>query len=205
MIVASVDLHDIPALLQVVLLFGLIFQAAATDLLRRKIFNLPVLIALVGGLVLAYVRGGVGVFTADVLSSEYDQGITLADSVMGLLALFIPFFIAYMTGGMGAGDAKLAAAIGALTGLRFSLWVLFNSAVAGAVLALICLLYSKQMRRGLRRSLRAMVLIKKREKDDEELGAPVTIPYAVAIGAGVLMTVWLFYSNGYALPFMPVG
>lgn len=173
---------EIAQFLQFFLLFALIFQAAATDLLKRKVYNLPVVVAISGGLVLAGILGGVGRLE---LAPAGSLALTLLDSVMGMAVLFCPFFLAYLTGGMGAGDAKLGAGIGALAGLRLAFWILFYTAFAGAILAIIFLIFKRDFTGGLRRSLKATALIRS-NKQNIDAPKPITIPYAVAMCAGTL-------------------
>lgn len=59
-------------------------------------------------------------------------GTSLAGLALGILLLFIPFAI----GGMGAGDVKLLAAIGALNGHVFTFRAFLYGAIAGGIMAL---------------------------------------------------------------------
>lgn len=182
---------------QGVLLLVLVVQAAVTDLRGHRIYNWPVLCGIVAGFALSFARGGMGSFSFEGVMSDQ---INLSVSVGGFLLMAAIFLLAYLTGGMGAGDVKLAAAVGALAGLRFSLWVLFHSAFAGALLALFWLIFKKDLRGGLRRTLLSGARLRWREKDNEKMGKPVVIPYAVAICAGTIWAMWYVYGLG-GLPF----
>ncbi len=72
----------------------------------------------------------------------------LITGVFGLLIGFSIFFIFYMLGGMGAGDIKLMAALGALLGPRDILFAAGFTAVAGGIYAVI-LLFSRNNRKAL--------------------------------------------------------
>jgi prepilin peptidase CpaA len=79
--------------------------------------------------------GGVTAFT-----------VSLAGWGIGL-ALFLPFFL---LGGMGAGDVKLLAAVGAWLGPRQVIWSGLYGALAGGVLAVVLALGSGYLRDALR-------------------------------------------------------
>ncbi len=66
-------------------------------------------------------------------------GASLLGTAVGL-ALLLP---AYAIGGMGAGDVKLLAGVGAWIGVTDTLWAFAVSAVVGAVLAVGMVLYRR--------------------------------------------------------------
>lgn len=178
--------------IQGVLLLLLVLQAAVTDLSKRRIYNLPTLIALIAGLVIGYLRGGWGEFS---LAPESLLQLSFINSLAGAWVMFFLFFIAYIAGGMGAGDAKLVAGVGALGGLSFSLWSLMHIALAGIPLAIICLILKGDVVGGMRRAIRGMLRLKWRKTDTEQMGEPVTIPYAVAICLGVIWTMYFLFER----------
>lgn len=191
------NLGDALSFLQGFLLLTLVFLAALTDLRRRMILNFPSLLAIVCGLLFGLLRGGFGAVTLDPLAQ-----VSFLNAAAGGLAFSAPLFLAYLAGGMGAGDVKLAAGIGCLGGMNFALWTLAHTALAGAVLALILLVWQGEFRSGLRRLLRGLRRWRWREKDSEEVGKPLTLPYAVAILAGVLWTIWHYKACGMPLPLL---
>ena len=65
-------------------------------------------------------------------------------------ALFLPFFL---LGGMGAGDVKLLAALGAWLGPRDALWLAVYASMAGGVLAVVLGLMHGYLRTALRNML----------------------------------------------------
>jgi prepilin peptidase CpaA len=96
--------------------------ACVWDLRTRRIPNaLTFSAALLGLLVQLFVAGPGGALTA------------VGGWAVGLL-LFLPFF---MLGGMGGGDVKLLAALGAFLGPRDIVWLAVYSSIAGGVLAVI--------------------------------------------------------------------
>jgi len=118
---------------------------------------------------------------------------------LGLFAALVAFALAVpmvLAGAMGAGDAKLLAAIGAFTGPAALPVVLLVTAVAGGVLAV-----GVAMKRGaLGETLahaRGLVLPARRSEGvgrapRRTLATPgaLAVPYAVAIGAGALAGWW---------------
>jgi prepilin peptidase CpaA len=70
-------------------------------------------------------------------------GTSLMGTVVGL-ALLLP---AYAIGGMGAGDVKLLAGVGAWMGARDTFWAFAVSAVVGGLIALAMVLVRRQWER----------------------------------------------------------
>ena len=92
--------------------------------------------------------------------------------LLGMGLLMIPFLL----GGMGAGDVKLMATIGALKGASFIFQVFLISAIAGGILSLLYLLYDR-LKNGSWVGRKAL--------------QTVCIPYAVPIGAGTFFVYWM--------------
>lgn len=62
----------------------------------------------------------------------------LAGAVVGL-ALLLPL---YAIGGMGAGDVKLLAGVGAWVGAKLTLWAFVSTAVTGGLMAIVMVAWS---------------------------------------------------------------
>ena len=106
------------------LLFLLISYCSYTDLKFRKIYNHITLPAVVIGIGLnSYLWGWKGL--------EY----SMAGFLIGFLILIIFFWV----GGLGGGDIKLLAAIGALKGYPFILYATFYAILVGGILAIVVL------------------------------------------------------------------
>ena len=133
-----------------IILLCLVFQAAASDLAWRRVPNVLVLTGMLLALALHWRLGGAGALLA--------QG--LAGASIGLLL--------YALGGMAGGDVKLLAMAGSFVGPWQALQVALLSAMAGGVLALVCLQLARW--RG---------------------GKADGMPYAVAIAAGTIASVAL--------------
>lgn len=154
-----------------VLLLLLLIVAAVTDLRDRKVYDWSTLPAMAFGLTLAWASGGPG-----KLWLHFFWGFVPAVVVFGL---------AVWAGGMGMGDLKLMAAIGAIGGFPFVLQAIFWSCLAGCLLALGKLAWKGLLWRGLARSLRFAFTLRRRDDPSDE---PIKekIPYGVAIAAGTL-------------------
>jgi prepilin peptidase CpaA len=76
----------------------------------------------------------------------FQDGLSgLTGSAIGLAIGFGVLFILYKFGALGAGDVKLFAAIGALTGIEFVLYCLMYSIVYSGILGIIILLFRKEV------------------------------------------------------------
>jgi prepilin peptidase CpaA len=96
--------------------------AAAWDLKTRRIPN-----------VLTFGSAVFAVFIHLYASGVTGAGLSLAGWFVGV-AFFLPFFA---LGGMGAGDVKLLAALGAWLGPVQAIWLALFSLIAGGVLGLV--------------------------------------------------------------------
>ena len=101
--------------------------------------------------------------------------VSLTGVALGLL-LMLPF---YLLNGMGAGDLKLMAAVGAVLGLRWILTVFFFTALAGGLLAAILLLVHRS-------SFQTSRLPSIEDQPDA-----LTVPYGWAIAAGTWVTLFI--------------
>ena len=143
----------LPAKIALLALFVALAVSVATDLRQRLILNVVTLPALAVVAVCVLWLGGPRL---------------LVDSAIGVLICAGPLALAMVRGWMGAGDVKLMALSGAVSGAAagwpFSLTILLYVAVAGGVQAALWLLAAKL--RGLEK--------------------PKYVPYGVAVAAGTL-------------------
>jgi prepilin peptidase CpaA len=169
------------ALAQVIAVLGLVMVAAVTDLRSHRIPNLVTIPALVLGLVLSVLAGGL-----------HGLGQSLAG--MGL-ALGIFVLSVLCGGGIGGGDVKLLGAVGALSGAAFLVQSLVVAVVVGGVMALGLALLRGRLRpvlghlwgwMVLRASLRSSVPL---GTSDPGLKLPYALPIALGVIACVLRPV----------------
>lgn len=106
--------------------------AAAWDVRTGRIPNVITLPAICLGLALnMYDSGWPGLWAA------------LAGTLVGLLTLAIPFAL----GGIGAGDVKLMAVVGALNGGPFAFKTFLLGAIAGGIMALAVIAWKGRLKR----------------------------------------------------------
>jgi len=101
------------------------------------------------------------------------------------------FFLLYLLRAMGAGDVKLMAAVGCITGAKPIVEIITACALAGGIMAIVMMLYKKRTGRTLRnvgqlmrfRLTHATAVHPTLNIDNPD---GVRLPYAVAIAAGAL-------------------
>jgi prepilin peptidase CpaA len=126
-------LTNLPLVLRAVLVL-IVVTAAIFDLRYRKIPNWLVLT----GLVLGF---GLNTFLFDSPASG------LAFSAKGFGLALLIYFPLYLLHAMGAGDAKLMAAVGSIVGWGDWLAIFVATAVIGGLLGLIVLLFAGRIRK----------------------------------------------------------
>jgi prepilin peptidase CpaA len=113
----------------------------------------------------------------------------------GLFAGLAIFFPLFALGSMGAGDVKLMAAIGAWIGVKSILYVALYGSAAGGVLALAVALRRNYLRQALS-NLKMLATywwvegIKPFPPLTLESTQSLRMPYALAIAAGLAVTLW---------------
>jgi len=155
--------------------------AAAWDLRTRKIPN----VLTFGGSLFAILLHG-------YLGGSSAVGLSLAGWAVGV-ALFFPFFA---VGGLGAGDVKLLAAVGACVGPMTAVWVALFASLAGGIMALFVASYFGYLRKAFV-NLWCIVMYWRIEgpRPVPELTLSThkgpRLAYAVPVLAGVMLTLWL--------------
>jgi prepilin peptidase CpaA len=152
-----------------------------TDLFERKIYNAVLLPFLCGGFFLNTLSSG---------PNGFEQ--SFFGMVVGFAILLIPFLL----GGMGAGDVKLLAVIGAIKGMMFVIIAAFYMAIAGGIMAIFVILLRKGIKirlyqvvyffHGLLNGLRFPIVADKNSLKK-------TYPYGIAIAAGAI---WQVFRSG---------
>jgi len=148
--------------LQILLLCVIALAAAWWDLRQRRIPNWLTLTAFIAG---------IGLHTA------VDGTAGLSASVLGAAVGAIPFAVLYWLGGMGAGDVKLMAGVGALFAFPAAAHALFCIALAGGVLALVRISMQLYQQRAGTKSVGSLRRLE--------------LPYGVAIAFGTFFTIFL--------------
>jgi prepilin peptidase CpaA len=149
--------------------------SVVTDLKSRKIYNKVIFPGLGAAVIIHFLTGG-----------WVELGEAAIGCFIGLGVLLIP----YLLGGMGAGDVKLLALVGALKGTYFVLAASVYMALIGAVIALAVLLFRKgtgaRLQQivfflyGLRYGVKIPLFV-------EKSSLSAAYPYGVAIAGGVIL------------------
>ncbi|MDD3889846.1 MAG: prepilin peptidase [Syntrophomonadaceae bacterium] len=164
--------------MQNVVLTSLLFICLITDLRERRIYNLVLLPALIFGLIYnIFIGGWAGL------------GQSLLGLLVGLGVLIVPFAL----GGMGAGDVKLLAIIGAIKGPAFVLYTTIGMGLTGGVIGLVILAYEGKLWHTITSFLRGfwLMLITSFKVISFDFDHEKTMfPYGVAIVAGALGAMW---------------
>jgi len=147
-------------------LLAVVLVAAWTDMRDGKVYNWLTYPAVLIGLVLnATVR---------------PPGLGLGQAALGLAVGFVPLFLAYAAGGLGGGDVKLTAAVGAFLGPWATLYALLYTFLAGAFFCLLLIV----AREGLGGLMSRLLHLRTVESGEGRPG--LRFPFAVAVLVGVL-------------------
>ena len=162
----------------VVLVVGIV--ACITDVRSRKIPNILTFGAAACGILFHLAIAGLpGLVTA---TGGWATGV----------ALFLPFFLLR---GMGAGDVKLLAALGAWLGPMQTIWLALFASMAGGLMALFVALstgYFRRMFRNISDMLLFWYVAGPRPVPDQTLdrSASPRLAYAIPIFVGTVITLW---------------
>ncbi len=175
------------------ILIILVLLAIYFDLTQKKIPNIITFPVILWGLLSYSILEGFAGFKFSAIGF-----------LIGLSIFLIPFIL----GGMGGGDVKLMAAIGAIKGWRFVLTTAIYSGLVGGVLVIIYLIYKKKLWITLKRALgiilRPILFILTltfenhtiKKINNYFLGLDIVkenhyIPYGVAIGLGAVIVFFI--------------
>jgi len=156
--------------------------AMVTDMRWRRIPNILTFPTILLGLVLRTVFQGW-------------EGLAL--SVSGMLVAPVLLLLLHAGRGLGMGDIKLAAAVGAILGPPLTLVAVFLTALAGGIVALVA-----QLRPGglLAQTLSTLLIglpllgrWARRAQAQEHDPSTMTIPYGVGIAIGSLLTLVVYW------------
>ncbi|WP_078553045.1 A24 family peptidase [Bacillus alkalicellulosilyticus] len=127
----------------------------------------------------------------------------IMNGISGLLFSLLGMFVSagillllYVFKALGAGDVKLFAAIGAITGMQFSLYALMYSIIFAGMIGLVLLLVRREfVRRMFYACYRIFNSILSRDMkglDDFKKFESTRFPFMYAVLPGVLLTVYYF-------------
>lgn len=155
-----------------------VLVAAAIDAREHRIPNWLVGPCLLTGLLLRWAIEGRG---------------GLWDSLAAISLALLATVPLYLLGGLGMGDCKLLAAVGAWLGLYQMVYVLFGTALAGGILAILFASRKGQLARALRSALSVITGwtqygIRKNFEVSLDNPSALAMPYGPAIAAGVFFS-----------------
>lgn len=102
----------------------------------------------------------------------------------GVALMLLPFAV----GGLGGGDVKMLAAVGALKGAEFAFYTFLFSAVAGGLIALVRVIATGRGRETLTNMRCIIMQLSVGIKPGTESQSHGAFPYSCAIAAGCLIT-----------------
>jgi prepilin peptidase CpaA len=168
-----------------ILLGILVAIAAVFDVRYRRIPNWLVLSGIIVG------------FAWNVYSSDHWWS-GLLQSSKGLGLGFILYFPLYLIRARGAGDVKLLAAVGAITGWSNCVWIFLLTAVLGGVIALILLMFRGRVRHtffNVGWMVQDLLHLRAPYKSSEELDVTsnkgMRLPHGAMIAVGVLAFIFI--------------
>jgi prepilin peptidase CpaA len=167
-------------LAHIILLVPLAAIIAYYDVRYRRIPNAFVLAALAAGVV-----------TNGIFAGLPGIGASLAGCALG----FVLMFMLHVFGAMGAGDVKLFAAIGAVTGAQLVLPTFIVVVLTGGVLALVSVIRAGTVITTMQRVLQILLGMMpgwQMPKFAVPVDRKYTIPYGVAITVGSIISMAVF-------------
>ena len=167
-------------LVYIVLLIPLAVVIAYYDVRYRRIPNAFVLAAFSGGVLMNAILGGL-------------QGVY--SSITGCAFAFFLMFMLHIFGAMGAGDVKLFAAIGAVTGAQLVVPTFIVVVLTGGLLAVVSIIRAGILMTTMQRVLQIFVGMLpgwQMPKFTVPLDRKHTIPYGVAITMGSIISIAIF-------------
>lgn len=160
-----------------ILLIIVISVCTVTDLKSRTIYNAVIFPTLIAAFIIQTVTGG---------------WIGLANSFMGFTLGLCILIIPYLLGGMGAGDVKLLAVVGALKGVWFVFAASVYMALIGAVMALAIVLFKQGIRERFRSIGYILFCLRFRLRPNMQgYWTGGAYPYGVAIAGGAAVCLCL--------------
>jgi len=156
--------------------------AVFTDWREHKIYNKLLVPAFFTALLLHMFQGGISGLTSSLLGAA-----------LGFVLLLLP----YLMGGMGAGDVKLLAVIGAFGGALFVFTSFLYGAIIGGLISAFLLARRKALGNTMKHFLLFLPILQKPDlNEDINDASQEKFPYGIAIAAGTLITLLLPLGGG---------
>lgn len=162
-----------------ILLFLGLFIAIYFDLKERRIPNWLCIAITSIGLIYSFIHKGI---------------LGLGEHVLAFIVGFIIYFLFYLLGAFSAGDVKLIASIGALMGLKFTIFASFWILLIGGIISFFILLFNQgihYIKQLFMRFIQTLWLRNFRSIIDKSfIVKQHSYPFTIAISAGSLVTIW---------------
>ena len=166
-----------------ILLGILVAVAAAYDIRYRRIPNWLVLAGILAGL---------------AWNSSTSGWSGLGRAAEGLGLGFILYFPLYLIRARGAGDVKLLAAVGAITGPGNCFWIFLLTALLGGVIALVLLMFRGRVRKtffNVGWIIQDLIHMRAPYRSSDELDVSTTkgmrLPHGAMIAVGALAFIFI--------------
>ena len=139
-------------------------------------------------------------FTALLLNTLQGGGAGLTNSLLGVATGFVLLLLPYLMGGMGAGDVKLLAVIGAFGGVTFVLTSFLYGTAIGGLISVFLLARRKALGNTLKHFLLFLPILQKPQHLSETMGnaRQEKFPYGIAIALGTLIALFLPLGGGWS-------
>ena len=159
--------------------------AVFTDWRDHKIYNKLLVPAFFLALLLHIFQGGI-------------SGLT--NSLLGTTTGFVLLLLPYLIGGIGAGDVKFLAVIGAFGGAFFVLTSFLYGAVIGGLISVFLLARRKALGNTLKHFVLFFSILQKPQHLSESMSnaRQEKFPYGIAIALGTLMALFLPLGGGWS-------
>ncbi|AHF06870.1 A24 family peptidase [Desulfitobacterium metallireducens] len=142
---------------------------------------------------------GPAFLVAIFLQTFFNGWAGLKESTIGALVGFGILLIPYLFGGMGAGDVKLLAVIGAFGGAHFVITSFLYGAIIGGVISVALLVRHGALGATLKRFLLLFPLLSKPEYLSEDMrnARKEKFPYGIAIVLGTALEMFIPFPGGF--------
>lgn len=160
-----------------VLMCVVLITAAIVDWRHGIVPNRLTLPAILAGIVLASVAGLIETGMAGLIDG-------LTQSIVALLVGAVPMTVIFFAGGIGGGDVKLVAAVGAIcASWQCMISCLFYAFVVAALMAMVLMVRHRIVKRTVARLISALLIVSARLKPAIPTDSP-KVPFAVGMCVG---------------------
>lgn len=138
-----------------------------------------------------------GIMTGFIYHGIFDGFSGVLFSLLGVLAGGGILLLFYLFKGVAAGDVKLFAAIGAITGVQFTLYGLMYSVLLAGLIGVIMILFRKDLIMrvyyGIVRIFNALLRRDMKDLEEYKKKEAVRFPFMYAVLPGIIITTYYFF------------